>query len=180
MRKDLEDALASAKQWGGLGVKWSTAEEMEPDLPADAVIHAAAYGMSMNKSTKQSTVWIMSTKGLHVFRRGMLKSNRSSEFLPINLIAGIAFSKSMLTGGSLKTSGPQSNEELIQVDTKTAENFAQKTKSVLASNASTPSSSAAPAQIDVADQIRKLAGLVADGLITQDEYEVQKAKILDI
>jgi hypothetical protein len=178
VRKDLEDALAGAKKWGGLGQKWSTAEEIEPEIPADAVIHAAAYGVSGDGSVKQSTVWIMSSKGLHVFRRGMLKSNRSGEFLPIHLISGVSFSKSMLTGGGLKTSGPQSNEELGQVDTKTAENFAKKAKDVLANQVST--GSAAPAQVDVADQIRKLAGLLADGLITQDEYDAKKSKLLDL
>jgi hypothetical protein len=172
--KDLEDALASAKKWGGIAQKWSTAEEMEPEIPADAVIHAAAYGMSAS----QSTVWLISTKGLHVFRRGMLKSKRSGEFLPIHLISGVSFSKSMLSGGGLKTSGPQSTEELVQVDTKTAENFAKKAKDVLASQ-SAPGF-AAPAQVDVADQIRKLAGLLADGLITQDEYDAKKSKLLDL
>jgi hypothetical protein len=176
MREDLEQALAGAKQWGGIGQKWTTAEEMEPEIPADAVIHAAAYGAS----EKQSTVWIISTKGLHVFRRGMLKSNRSGEFLPIHLISGVSYSKSMLTGGALKTTGPQSNEELTQVDTKTAENFAQNAKNLLANMASSAAAPAAPAAIDVADQIRKLAGLLADGLITQDEYDAKKSKLLDL
>jgi hypothetical protein len=109
----------------------------------------------------------------------MLKSNRSGEFLPIHLISGISYSKSMMSGGALKTTGPQSNEELTQVDTKTAENFAQKAKNLLATMA--PGAPvAAPAAVDVADQIRKLAGLLADGLITQDEYDAKKSKLLDI
>lgn len=176
MREDLQQALAGAKQWGGLAQKWSTAEEMEPEIPADAVIHAAAYGVS----GKQSTVWIISTKGLHVFRRGMLKSNRSGEFLPIHLISGISYSKSMMSGGALKTTGPQSNEELSQVDTKTAENFAQKAKNLLATMAPGAPAAAAPAAPDAADQIRKLAGLLADGLITQEEYDAKKSKLLDL
>lgn len=107
----------------------------------------------------------------------MLKSNRSGEFLPIHLISGIAFAKSVLSGGRLSTSGPQSNEELIQVDTKTAENFSQKTKALLASVGSGASVNAAP---DAADQIRKLAGLLTDDLITQEEFDAKKAKLLDL
>ena len=180
MRKDLDEAFANAKKWGSLGQKWSTPEEIEPEIPADAVVHAVAYGVSENGSMKQSTVWVMSTKGLHVFRRGMLKSNRSGEFLPIHLISGIAFGKSMMSGGKLSTSGPQSSEELTQVDTKTAENFSQKAKNLLASSGFGASPNAAPSAPDVADQIRKLAGLLADGLITQDEFDVKKAKLLDL
>ena len=180
MRLDLESAFANAKKWSGLGQKWPTAEEIEPEIPTDAVVHAVAYGISENGSMKQSTVWVMSTKGLHVFRRGMLKSNRSGEFLPIHLISGIAFGKSMMSGGRLSTSGPQSSEELTQVDTKTAENFSQRTKELLASIGSGVSNNAAPAVPDVADQIRKLAGLLADGLITQDEFDAKKAKLLDL
>ena len=174
MRKDLEVAMANAKKWGGLAQKWTTIEEIEPEIPADAVVHVAAYGFASN----QNTVWIMSNKGLHVFRRGMLKSNRSGEFLPIHLISGISFSKSLMTGGGLKTSGPQSTETLERVDTKTAEVFAQKVKDVLASQPA--AGSAAPVQIDVAEQIRKLGGLLADGLITQDEFDAKKAKLLDL
>ena len=177
MRQDLEQAFEGAKKWGSLGQKWSTPEEIEPEIPADAVVHAVAYGVSVNGSSKQSTVWVISTKGLHVFRRGMLKSNRSGEFLPIHLISGIAFAKSVLSGGRLSTSGPQSNEELIQVDTKTAENFSQKTKALLASVGSGAPVNAAP---DAADQIRKLAGLLTDGLITQEEFDAKKAKLLDL
>jgi hypothetical protein len=69
------------------------------------------------------------------------------------------------------------NEELIQVDTKTAENFSQKTKALLASVGSGASVNAAP---DAADQIRKLAGLLTDGLITQEEFDAKKAKLLDL
>jgi hypothetical protein len=180
MRQDLEQAFESAKKWGSLGQKWSTPEEIEPEIPADAVVHAVAYGVSENGSMKQSTVWVISTKGLHVFRRGMLKSNRSGEFLPIHLISGIAFAKSVLSGGKLSTSGPQSNEELIQVDTKTAENFSQKTKALLAGLSSGASINTAPSVPDMADQIRKLAGLLTDGLITQDEFDAKKAKLLDL
>jgi hypothetical protein len=32
----------------------------------------------------------------------------------------------------------------------------------------------------MADQIRKLAGLLTDGLITQDEFDAKKAKLLDL
>ena len=85
-----------------------------------------------------------------------------------------------MSGGRLSTSGPQSNEELTQVDTKTAENFSQRTKELLASIGSGVSNNAAPAVPDVADQIRKLAGLLADGLITQDEFDAKKAKLLDL
>jgi hypothetical protein len=39
---------------------------------------------------------------------------------------------------------------------------------------------ASPAAPDISDQIRKLAGLLADGLITQDEYDAKKSKLLDL
>ena len=176
MRNDLREAYSNAKKWGALGQKWSTVEEIEPEIPSDAVVVAVAFGVS----ERQSTVWVMSSKGLHVFRRGMLKSNRSGEFLPIHLIAGIAFAKSFTSGGQLSTSGPQSNEDLTQVDTKTAENFAQKAKNLLANSGfgtPAPATSNVP---DVADQIRKLAGLLSDGIITQEEFDAKKAKLLDL
>ncbi len=178
MRDDLVEAFAIAKRWNAGLQKWTTMEEVEPEIPSDAVVVAVAYGQSEAKAT----VWVMSSKGLHVFRRGLLKATRSGEFLPIHLISGVAFGKSLMNGARLSTSGPQSNEELTSVDVKTAENFSKKAKDLLASISvgQVGVSTSAPAAPDIADQIRKLASLLSDGLLTQEEFDAKKAQILNL
>jgi hypothetical protein len=115
------------------GVKFHTVHEIEPEIPKDAKIISAAYGNSVDNQIRgnrrqQSTVWIMTDKGLYVFRRGMLKNARSLNFLPIHLISGIAIKNSLMGKAQIGIGSVQGRENLLGVDRATAEQFISKAK----------------------------------------------------
>ena len=146
MRQDLLIVLDSAKPLRG--VKFHTAHEMEPEIAKDAKIVSAAYGNSVDNQIRgnrrqQSTVWIMTDKGLYVFRRGMLKNARSLNFLPIHLISGIAIKNSLMGKVQIGIGSVQGRENLLGVDRATAEQFVAKAKTVISSVGSGLSTSAA-------------------------------------
>ena len=108
---------------------------------------------------------------------GMVRN--SQESIPLDLITGVAVRKG-LAWSDVKTTGAQSNETITQVNKVDAEAIANELKSLLASR--TRGSLQAPepsvVRVSLADEIAKLGALRDQGLLSDTEFESQKARLL--
>ena len=101
------------------------------------------------------------------------------------LITGVDYKKGMTSGHiDLRASGDSANVKQVEKDD--VERIAQAIRHKMAAAHPTaaapvpaPAPAPAPATPDFADEMRKLAALRDDGLLTEEEFQARRSKLLD-
>ena len=132
----------------------------------------------------RATDSVAAPKGLFVLtdhrvlflQEGMVRS--SQESMPIDLITGCAIKKGLLHS-QIKTTGAQSTEVVYEVNKADAEAFVGELKGLLTDRAHGAIKTKAPSIAGgVAEELGKLAALRDQGVLTEEEFTAQKAKLL--
>ena len=148
-------------------------DEVAEILDPDEVVLAVLGGQAKNESGKD-TIGVAVLSDKRIVYVGSLMMQRASESFRLDRIDSVQASKGMLLAG-LTITVPGSSFRLDKSNKRDAERFAAKAKDAIA-HAYT--SNSGPAASSLADEIRKLGELRDEGLLTPDESDAQKAKLL--
>ena len=133
-----------------------------------------ASGLMDNKT------WLMALTDQRILLldKGMLYGLRQTEFLLRN-VSAISYETGMLMGKLVVQVGSVEHT-ISQVPKKAVANFAERARSAIDRLSSSASSapSAAAADNDVVSRLERLASLRDRGVLTDEEFAEQKAKIL--
>lgn len=126
-------------------------------------------------SGPNSGILALTNRRILFIHAGVMFSQHVS--VPLDTVTGVVVSKGAMYS-TIKTTGAQSNVVVNSVNKNDAEDFASELRSQLSER--TRSSTQVPNQAgtDVADQLERLAALRDRGVLTDLEFEAQKAKIL--
>ena len=119
---------------------------------------------------------LFATASRLIFAPTVGKPPSKVESFPYDTIAFVESSTGMLFGKiTIYSSG--NKETFDQVDNGAIREFEEYMQAKIPAPAPTPP---IPGQVSVADELKKLLGLVDRGILTQEEFEVQKKKLLQI
>jgi hypothetical protein len=121
------------------------------------------------------TLWILTDHKVLVVAEGRVF--KSQESIPIDLITAVAAKKSILLAEIMIT-GAQSTDVLCKVKKADADAFVADLRSMLTGRAKGTLAASSPAISSIADELGRLAGLRSQGVLTEAEFQSQKAKLL--
>ncbi len=154
---------------------------IESLLDNEEIIDAVAglgKGKWLGNNAKFKGVLVLTSKRI-IFYYKKLMSGYGSEYFPLDKISSINFSTG-LTGGSVKINTIASNFELDMIlGNEGIEEFVKSVKSYIA-KCKEKSSSISKENLNVADQISQFAELRDKGILTEEEFTIQKRKLLGL
>jgi hypothetical protein len=111
------------------------------------------------------------------------RMNQSSKDYPYDKLSSVSWSSGMLSGTITMSTGMLSRVQITavnKVDGRTLVDALRDRLGTGATQTTPPAAAAAPGAgfLDVADQLTKLAALRDSGVLTEDEFAAQKARIL--
>ena len=151
---------------------------VDPIPPGDRVICMAS---GINKfGPSDSCFWILTDKHIVIVRYGLIRNHelRGSEVIALDQITGFEKSKTsrndvvwnLVITRANNTDGVHNVKEAVADAMVTAYNAAK---------TNLGAASGTRQKKDAAESIRNLKGLLDDGLITQEEFDLKRAKLLD-
>lgn len=149
-------------------------ERMLDENIIDAV-SGAVDGKILGKKGKLNGVLVLTPKRVLFYYKKMIGGYQSEEY-PLNRISSINFNSGLL-GSSIKIHASGNDLEMgwIPKD-EGVEDFVKNVKMYM----DEPNTDTSVGQSDIADQLKKLADLKEQGILTEDEFAAQKAKLLDM
>lgn len=131
------------------------------------VHNAASYRYGISLATDQR---------LLCYRKSMIGTVTSEE-IPLSKVTGISYRKGIIFGSVIITSGGQ-RFVLESAINSEAERFANIVKELLSQRETESPISQPASHSDNLDQIEKLYDLMRKGILTQEEFADQKARLL--
>lgn len=182
LRADIDAAVKQMK--GKLSGTWGRSlKAIEQNVePGEKVFRIAAGVRGGNVMTSEKGLMVLTDHKLIFLHEGVVRS--SQESIPLDLITGVAVRKG-LAWSDIKTTGAQSNETITQVNKSDADAMAADLKTRLAERArgfmpvfDTSREPSGTSTGGVADELDKLTSLRDRGILTEEEFAAQKARIL--
>ncbi|MCK5643725.1 MAG: PH domain-containing protein [Gammaproteobacteria bacterium] len=138
-------------------------------------VSGAVDGKILGKKGKLNGVLVLTSNRVLFYYKKMIGGYQSEEY-PLNRISSINFNSGLL-GSSIKIHASGNDLEMgwIPKD-EGVEDFVKHVKSSMDSPTTNTSMGNQPT--DIADQLKKLADLKEQGILTEDEFTTQKAKLL--
>jgi len=138
-------------------------------------VSGAVDGKILGKKGKLNGVLVLTSKRVLFYHKKLIGGYQSEEY-PLNRISSINFNSGLL-GGSIKIHASGNDLEMgwIPKD-EGVEDFVKNVKMYM----DEPTTDTPAGQSDIADQLKKLADLKEQGILTEDEFAAQKAKLLDM
>ncbi|MFD1430583.1 PH domain-containing protein [Lacticaseibacillus mingshuiensis] len=170
------------KQFADAGVSdiWGTKKEVQalPDIIRDnETIKYATSGVADG-----NTVLMVSTDQRVLFiDKGLLYGIKSTE-IPLNMVNAISYSKGLMLGSITITNGATVTR-IENVNKKTALLMVQSINDAREGAShprQTSNHAGSPESQTLADEIRELKALADDRIITQDEFNAKKRKLLGL
>ncbi|MFA6071557.1 MAG: PH domain-containing protein [Janthinobacterium sp.] len=149
----------------------SAKAHLEPDESVLSVVMGAYETKLMNRDTVINGVFIATEKRLVFYGSKLFGYNM--EVFPYSNISSIEISKGMM-GHAIAFFASGNKVGMKWITKGDVEGFARLVKSKIGKKTETPMQN----QPDIADQIRKLAQLKNDGILTEDEFSIKKAQLL--
>ena len=115
---------------------------------------------------------ILTDKRVLFYRKSIIGTETKEEFKIGNISS--ASSRKGLIYGSMNITVSSNNAEIEQCNKKAVDEFVTKLRSLM--NSTIPSNS--PSNSNVADEIKKLVELKNQGILTDQEFETQKQRLL--
>lgn len=158
-----------------------TMKGIENLLENEEIIGAIAglgKGKWLDGNAKFNGVLVLTSRRI-IFYYKKIISGYGSEDFPLDKISSINFSTGLM-GGSVKINTVASNFELDMIlKNEGIEEFVKSVKSYTA-RFKEESSSVSKENVDIADQISKFAELRDKGILTEEEFTIQKRKLLGL
>lgn len=150
-------------------------------LENEEIIDAVAglgKGKWLDGNAKFNGVLVLTSRRV-IFYYKKLMSGYGSEDFPLDKISSINFSTGLM-GGSVKINTIASNFELDMISgNEGIEEFVKSVKSYIV-RCKEESFSVSKKALDIADQISKFAELRDKGILTEEEFTIQKRKLLGL
>lgn len=143
--------------------------------PHESVLRIAAGVRGSGFLGNERALMVLTDRKLLVIHEGVARHQH--EIVPLDLITAVAVEK-LLRWAAIKTTGAQSNESLGQVNPADADALATELRALLADRARSAAQVTPPTQNSVADELTKLATLRDQGILTDEEFTAQKARLL--
>jgi hypothetical protein len=147
-------------------------EVVEDNLEAGEQVIKIAAGVRGNLSER--VLMVLTDHKVLFLHEGVVRS--SQESIPLDLITAVAIKKGVLWS-DIKTTGAHSSEVITQVNKVDAQALAHALKSLLAIRVRSMRGARQPTP-SLADELGRLAALRDRGVLTDDEFSAQKAKLL--
>jgi hypothetical protein len=174
-----EDIDAAAKQMNGkLTRAWGRSlEAIEKNMePGERVLRIASGVRGSGYTNNERGLMVLTDRKVLFVHQGIVRS--SQEAIPLDLITAVSVRKG-LRWSEVKTTGAQSTEVVGQVNKFDAEAIASELNSLLTNRKHGGSQLLAPpAQVGLADELTKLGVLRDQGLLNDEEFASQKARLL--
>lgn len=171
--------LSEAKWIADVGKSEKTFTPISDDLPRLIPKNEAVVAAGTGVSGTSSATWVVTTESLVIELRSIWNGeHKASEVIALKNITGIenkVFNK-VHNDREIIVTRAANTDHLSVVKAKVAEMLVEAInggKNASATNSTTPKAS------DPAEAIRKLKGLLDDGLISQDEFDKKKADLID-
>ena len=171
---DIETVLKQFKE-AGVSDTFGTKKEVKylPEiLYDDEVLQYATSGFVNNNTV----LVVLTQKRLLFIDKGFLYGVRTTE-IPLDMVNGVSYSKGLLLGEISVMNGTTS-VKVGSVSKQTTDIMANAIKENAEKYKKQLHGYSAQAEATVADELLKLKGLLDAGVLSQEEFEVQKAKIL--
>jgi hypothetical protein len=194
IREDLREALKYSMRKapplrGNSPWIFPSDEEIMSVVPRDSHIHAVVFGTlensmtlnPLNKMASHFSAWVLTGDGLFIISKGHFfaaQVGTENDFIPLNRLGGASIKTTKTGFNTLTTQGLQGEEKIGWVVKGSATFFQEALRDLLTSRTQHSLVSHSQPTKGIAEQIRELGDLLEDGLITQDEFEQQKKKIL--
>lgn len=131
--------------------------------------------------TRKGTMALL-TQGIKGDKRIPIANLISVQFKPANAMVNgyIQFSTASgeNSGGMFSAGTDENSVVFMKKHLADFEKLRDHVEQIIANRINSTSGNSAPASVDVADQIGKLADLLSKGLLTEEEFAAQKAKLL--
>ncbi len=146
-------------------------EDMEP---GEGVLRMA-LGLLHTSLVQQSGLLVLTDRRIFFIHAGVIQSHQVS--VPLDTVTAVAVSKGPVYS-IIKTTGAQSNVVVGRVNKTDAESFASELRSLLNDRARGGMQVPSRSSGHVAEELERLAALRDRGVLTDLEFEAQKAKLL--
>lgn len=164
------------------GYKPTNCKKEVKDLPGllqdDEVLHGLLEAQFKDVHKQASSGYglaIMTNQRILCYRKSFIGTVTSEE-IPLSKITGVSYRKGLMFGSVIVTAS--GNESIFENCSKSeAEKFAGTIKSLLA-DVNNTSPTAAAHQKSNLDELEKLFELKQKGILTEEEFATQKAKLL--
>jgi hypothetical protein len=176
LRPDIAGAAAAMR--GKLNRAWGRALPLvEHNLePCEKVLRLASGVRGGIGVTSERILMVLTDRKILFMHQGIVRS--SQESIPLDLITGVAVKKEILWS-NIKTTGAQSDEIITQVNKADAEAMVGELKSLLARRMHSSQIVSSPeSSTSVAEELERLVALRNQGVLTGDEFSVQKSRLL--
>ena len=141
-------------------------------LNTQETIHALGSGMMDN----HKWIIVVTDQRILFLDKGMVYGLKQKE-IPINTISGISHEVGMLFG-SITIGSAATTSKLTQVEKALTAPLAKTLSEVVQASQGSPKASESTNENDVVSQLERLAALKEKGILNDEEFQTQKAKIL--
>ena len=148
---------------------------LDNDLDSGEEVIRLALGMLQTSAIQHKGVLVLTDRRLLFIHSGMIQSHQVS--VPLDTVSAVLVSKGLLQS-TIKTTGPQSNVVVNRVDKTDAEAFASELRLILANRSIGMTQAPGRSTSHIAEELERLASLRDRGVLTEQEFTVQKSKLL--
>lgn len=155
-------------------------DEIVGNLEAGESLRWFCVGQQLKKKNAQgeNTIGVLAVTDRRLVYCGKLMFKSEVESFPLDRVNSVSQSSGMMLAGVTVTGGGFSFD-LQRVNKKDATEAVQRIRAAVADYAGkSADKQQGPAVRSIADEIRELAKLRDDGLLTEDEFAIQKARLL--
>jgi hypothetical protein len=171
----------------GIKIGIPTIEEVESHIKNDEEVKCVLKGGSVEKRSgvgykSLACVAVLTDKSVYLVRKGQVIKNlaKSVENIPLHTVTGFEVTRELGLGTFLQISRAGNIDKITQCDSAHAEKFRDLAKEIAENISSQKNSQTVINQaIDPIEQIKKLKDLLDSDIISQEEYEEKKKKLME-
>jgi hypothetical protein len=172
-----------------LGIKFGIPkiEEVESHIKNDEEVKCVLKGASVEKrggvgSKTLPCVAVLTDKSVYLMRKGQVIKNyaKGVENIPLQTVTGFQVKREIGMGTVFEITRAGNNDKISWCDSAHAETFRDLAKEIAENISSQKNSQTVINQaIDPIEQIKKLKDLLDSDIISQEEYEEKKKKLME-